>query len=131
MKYKNIELITGDDSEAELLCSVEFENAEEDEEIVEGMEDKLIELFEDLENEIDIEAVADTIIQVRCVDFTFDKEGVLLLKQIYDTLINAELDAKVSVNVQVDGDTWFKREDGSEYNEDESSFEEFIQNVEY
>lgn len=131
MKYKNIELLNGQDSEAELLCSVEFENPNESEEIIENMEDNIMNLLRGFENDIYTETVMDTLIQVRSNKITFDNQGVALLKKIYETLTNAQMDAKITVSVHVDGDDWFKRADGSEYNEDECSFEEFIQNMEY
>lgn len=34
------------------------------------------------------------------------------------------------IGVHVDGE-WFKREDGSEYNEDVVTLEEFLSNIEY
>ena len=132
MKYKNIELVSGYDSEAELLCSVEFKNPEEDEDIVYDMGYKLEDIFENFTYEVDVESVTDTIITVRCDDITFDKKGIKLLKKIYDKLIKANLDAKVTVNTHIDGDVWFKDENNHEYNEDEvESFDEFLSYIEY
>lgn len=132
MKYKNIELLDGEDSCSELLCSVEFENEDCDDEFIEDMEEKLIDLFEDFEEDVYTECVTDNIIQIRSDDITFDKEGIKLLKSIHDKLIGAKLDAKVTIDTYVDGDVCFTREDGSEYNEDEAlTWEEFIGHLEY
>ena len=35
------------------------------------------------------------------------------------------------LGVHIDGGEWFKREDGSEYNEDVVTLEEFLSNIEY
>ncbi|WP_315069238.1 hypothetical protein [uncultured Clostridium sp.] len=131
MKYKGIELREGKDSEAELLCSVSFVNKEPNYKIVEDMEDKLISLFEDYQNEIEIETVSDELILVRCWDISFDEKGVQILKSIYDKLLEAKLNAEITVSVHIDGEIWFKDENGHEYNEDDVNYEEFLKYVEY
>lgn len=130
MKYKNIELNASEDSETEILCGVEFENLEEDDEIVEQMEERLYELFKDYPHEIMLEAVTDNFILVRCWDITFNEQGVTLVKNIYDELMKAELSATISIGVHSDSE-WFKREDSSEYNQDDVSYEEFVANIVY
>ena len=127
MKYKKIELIKNADSEAELFCNVEFDGANE--EYIDEMEDTLDSLFNGFENEIEMETVVDNLIQVRCYDISFDEEGVKLLKKIYDKLIQANLDAKITIGVHVD-DEWFN-EDGKEFNEDDVTYEEFLKHLEY
>lgn len=130
MKYKNIELIASKDSEAELLCNVEFENENSNDDIVENMEDSLIELFKDFKNQIEIETVTDELILVRCWEISFDEKGVQLLKSIYDRLVEAELNGTVTIGVHADNE-WFKDENGHEYNQDDVSYEEFLKYIEY
>jgi hypothetical protein len=134
MKYKNIELVADEDSEAELLCSVEFDNPKESEKIVDNLVDEILNLFKEFKNEVEIEAVTADIVNVRCWDITFDKPGVELLTEIYNKLVNYQfmtLAPKILIGIHVDGDKWFKREDGSEYNEDAVSMEEFLANLEF
>lgn len=134
MKYKNIELVASDDSEAELLCSVEFDNPKESEKIIDNLVDELLNLFSGFKNEVEIEDVAEEIINVRCWDITFDKVGIELLTEIYNKLVNnhfSTLTPRILVGVHIDGEEWFKRKDGSEYNEDAVSMEEFLANLEY
>lgn len=134
MKYKNIELVASDDSEAELLCSVEFDNPKESEKIVDNLVDELLNLFKEFKNEVEIEAVTADIVNVRCWDITFDKPGVELLTEIYNKLVNYQfvtLAPEILIGIHIDGDKWFKREDGSEYNEDAVSMEEFLTNLVY
>jgi len=128
MKYKNIELLEG--SDAELFCNVEFENDNNDGEIVGNIGDKIQDLFRDFDKDIYIEPVLTDVIEVRCTDITLDRKGVELLKVIYEKLLESDIDAKISVGVTVD-EEWFKREDGSEYNLDEVTFDEFLNNLEY
>lgn len=68
---------------------------------------------------------------MRCDDITFNEKGVELIITIYKDIIEANLDnINVMIGVHVDGE-WFKREDGSEYNEDVVTLEEFLSNIEY
>lgn len=135
MKFKGIELKDGRDSEAELLINVEV--------VGDFDEDELEERMKDIEDELDdlvdydnlcvyVEAVDDNLLQVRCDDITFDKNGVDIIMVLYNDIVAAGLsDVKISVGVHVDGEKWFKREDGTEYNEDMVSLDEFLANVEY
>ena len=135
MKFKGIELKEGRDSEAELLVNVEI--------VGDFDEDELEERIEELEDELDdivdydnlyvyVEAVDDKLLQVRCDDISFDEKGVDIITVIYNDIMAAGLsDVKISIGVHVDGEEWFKREDGSEYNEDMVSLNEFLENVEY
>lgn len=134
MKYKNIELVASDDSEAELLCSVIFDNPNESEKIVDNLCDELLNLFSGFKSEVEIEDVTDEIINVRCWDITFDKPGVELLTEIYNKLVRYKfitLTPQILIGVHIDGDNCFTEEDGSEYNEDVVSMEEFLENLEY
>lgn len=135
MKFKGIELKEGRDSEAELLVNVEL--------VGDFDEDELDERMEELEDELDdivdydniyvyVEAVDDKLLQVRCDDITFDEKGVDIITVLHNDIVAAGLsDVKISIGVHVDGEEWFKREDGSEYNEDMVSLDEFLANVEY
>lgn len=134
MKYKNIELLASDNSEAELFCSVEFDNPKESERIIDNLVDEILNLFNGFKNEIEIEAVTADIVNVRCWDITFDKPGVELLTEIYNKLVDYEfttLTPQITVGIHIDGEEWFKRDDGSEYNEDVVCMEEFLTNLEY
>lgn len=135
MKFKGIELKEGRDSEAELLINVEL--------VGDFDEDEREERMEDLENELGdiinydnvyvyVETVDDNLLQVRCDNITFDEKGVDIVTVIYNDVVAANLpDVTISIGVHVDGEEWFKREDGSEYNEDMVTFDEFLENIEY
>lgn len=132
MKFKGIELKTRTDSEAELLVNVkvikEFDELGLDE-YVEELEDQIDELdFGDCE--IWMEALDDDLFQVRCDDISLDEEGVQLLTNIYNTICDANFDG-VEISIGVHSDEWFKDENGDEYNEDDVSLSEFLENIEY
>lgn len=136
MKFKGIELREGCDSEAELLVDIfvtkHFEDEDDLEEYMEDLEEKILTLFEDYHADVYIEVVMDNLMQVRCDDITFDEEGVELLTDIYTKVCGLGLkDVEISIAVHVDGPEWFRREDGSEYNEDTVTLEEFLKNVKY
>jgi len=79
-----------------------------------------------------IEFLDDNLPNVRCEEITFDKKGVELLTTIYNDIIEANLqNINVMIGVHIDDGEWFKREDGSEYNEDVVTLEEFLNNIEY
>lgn len=103
MKYKNIELNVDKNSETEFLCGVEFDNLEEDKEVVEQMEENLYGLFKDFPHEIMLETITDNFILVRCWDIAFNKQGVELVQGIYEELIKANLSANVSIEIHTDG----------------------------
>jgi hypothetical protein len=134
MKYRNIKLLEGTDSEAELSCSVEFNNENDDWELTDQLSEELGELFEGFESGIDIEQYATDLVGVRCMGVTFNKTGIELLTKIYNKLIIANLSVKnpkVLIDINIDNEEWFKREDGSEYNVDSVTLEEFLANIEY
>lgn len=79
-----------------------------------------------------VDFIDDNLLNIRCDEITFDEKGVDLLTVIYKNILNANLqNVKVMINVHVDGKEWFKKEDGSEYNEDSVTLEEFLLNIEY
>lgn len=136
MKFKGIELRTGNDSEAELLVNVEitreFYDDDELDDFLDEVEEKIIDAFEEYPEDVYVECVADDLVQVRCDEITFDMNGVVLLTDIHRVVSGLNLeDTIVCIGVHVDGEEWFKREDGTEYNEDMVSLEEFLDNVEY
>lgn len=133
MKFKGIEL--KDNTEAELLIEIEIVDIND--------EDELEEYGEELEGELEdildydncspyIDFIDDNLLNIRCDEITFDEKGVDLLTVIYKNILNANLqNVKVMINVHVDGKEWFKKEDGSEYNENSVTLEEFLLNIEY
>lgn len=133
MKFKGIEL--KDNTEAELLIEIEIVDIND--------EDELEEYGEELEGELEdildydncspyIDFIDDNLLNIRCDEITFDEKGVDLLTVIYKNILNANLqNVKVMINVHVDGKEWFKKEDGSEYNENSVTLEDFLLNIEY
>ena len=133
MKFKGIEL--KDNTEAELLIKIEIVDIND--------EDELEEYGEELEGKLEdildydncspyVDFIDDNLLNIRCDEITFDEKGVDLLTVIYKNILNANLqNVKVMINVHVDGKEWFKKEDGSEYNEDSVTLEEFLLNIEY
>lgn len=131
MKFKGIEL--KENTEAEFLISIELTKLDYNlEKYVEELEDALEDIFENSNHDIYLEAIYDNLLNVRCDDITFDLKGVKLLTEIYTDIVTSDLqNVKVMINVHVDGKEWFKKEDGSEYNEDSVTLEEFLLNIEY
>lgn len=131
MKYRGIEL--KDNTEAEFFIDVEVVGITDEDELedyVEILDESVCFIADNDSYEVYTEVVTDNIINVRCDDITFDKTGVDLLMHIYNDILNAHLGfTKVSIGVHID--SWFKDEDGSEYNEDIVSLNEFLANVEY
>lgn len=131
MKFKGIEL--KDNTEAELLIEIEIVDIND--------EDELEEYGEELEGKLEdildydncspyVDFIDDNLLNIRCDEITFDEKGVDLLTVIYKNILNANLqNVKVMINVHVDGKEWFKKEDGSEYNEDSVTLEEFLLNT--
>lgn len=134
MKFKGIELKEGRDSEAELLVNVEVIGDFDEDELEEKMEELEDELYDIIDYDIHdvyVETVDDNLLQVRFNDITFDKKGIDLITIIYNDIVAAALNnIKITIGVHVDGEKWFKRDDGSEYNEDIFALDEFLANVE-
>ena len=134
MKFKGIEL--KENTEAELLISIKIINIDNEDELDEYGEELEEELDEDVLNydncDVYTEYIDDNLIIVRCNDFRFDSKGVDAITTIYKDIIAARLaNIEVKIAVHVDGNKWFKREDGAEYNEDEVTLEDFLHNIEY
>lgn len=131
MRFKGIEL--KENTEAELLIAIEIVGIEDSDELEEYGE----ELEETLEDILDydncnpyVDFVDDNLLNVRCDDITFDKNGVKVLTEIYNDIVSSNIQ-NVNIMIDVHVDEWFKREDGTEYNEDSVTLEEFLNNLEY
>ena len=132
MRFKGIEL--KENTEAELLIAIEIVGIEDSDELEEYGE----ELEETLEDILDydncnpyVDFVDDNLLNVRCDDITFDKNGVEVLTEIYNDIVSSNIQ-NVNIMIDVHVDEWFKgREDGTEYNEDSVTLEEFLNNLEY
>lgn len=133
MKFKGIEL--KNNTEAELFIAIEIVNINNEEELKKYGK-KLMKNIYDILNYDNcypyIEFLDYNLPNVRCEEITFDKKGVELLTTIYNDIIEANLqNINVMIGVHIDDGEWFKREDGSEYNEDSVTLEEFLNNIEY
>lgn len=135
MKFKGIVLKEGRDSEAELLVNVELVGEFDEDELEERMEElenKLCDITDYDGCDVYVEAVDDNLLQVRCDDITFDEKGVDFITCLHNDIKSAGLDdVNITIGVHVDGEEWFKREDGTEYNEDMVTLDEFLDNIEY
>ena len=133
MKFKGIEL--KDNTEAELLIEIEIVDINDEDELEEygeELEGKLEDILDYDNYSPYVDFIDDNLLNIRCDEITFDEKGVDLLTVIYKNILNANLqNVKVMINVHVDGKEWFKKEDGSEYNEDSVTLEEFLLNIEY
>ena len=68
---------------------------------------------------------------IRSNDITFDEKGIKILTHIYKVASMLQLkDAKVGISVFTDH-MCFKASDGSTYNEEVVSLEEFLRDIEY
>lgn len=146
MKYKGKELIP--DTEAELMIGIKpleieqlleklesnngtYEYSEEDDcEFLEKMEEKIYDLEDVIGYEIWTEDGEPFELDVRCNDVTLDKNGLDILKNIYDVLVSKLKDVRIYILVHIDVDNWFINEKGEEYNEDDAgTWENFISNL--
>lgn len=137
MKFKGIEL--NENTEAELLVSMEIVGIDDEDELDEYGGELEVILYDNIydcvdydDYEIYIEFVDDSLLNVRCDNITFDEKGVEIIARIYQKIITMDLkNVKVMIGVHVDENEWFKSEDGSEYNEDIVTLDEFLENIEY
>lgn len=135
MKYKNILLEEGPNSEAELLVSLrinkEFADEEACAEYVDALEVEIICMLDNDEYTVYTEGVCGNILLVRSDEITFDEFGVDILEEIYNTIMDMELeDVLVEIEVHANQEC-FKDKNGHEYNKDTVSLEEFLSNIEY
>lgn len=137
MKFKGIEL--NENTEAELLVSMKIVGIDDEDELDEYGGELEVILYDNIydcvdydDYEIYIEFVDDSLLNVRCDNITFDEKGVEIITRIYQKIITMDLkNVKVMIGVHVDENEWFKSEDGSEYNEDIVTLDEFLENIEY
>ncbi len=131
MKYRGIEL--KENTEAEILIALEVTGITDDEEL----ENYIDELSEKLEREVlpkvkadaYLDVVYDNLINVRINDQTFDEKGVYIVASLYNE-IRSKAYENVNCSIGVNADTFFTDDDGSEYNEDSVTFEQFMSRLE-
>ena len=131
MKYRGIEL--KENTEAEILIALEVTGITDDEEL----ENYIDEISERLEMEglpkikadVYIDVVYDNLINVRINDQTFDEKGVYIVTSLYNE-IRSKAYENVNCSIGVNADTFFTDDDGSEYNEDSVTFEQFMSRLE-
>lgn len=143
MKYKNIELIAGDDSMAELLVHVLIPK-DADDDILEFVDcymcvDLPLYLHES-GLDVDVSRETEYLVSVRLNGgISFDRDGVkLLIDQMYKkTAAYVEeyannLEVHIGVHVDGPGEAFvFYDKNGNWYNEDSVMPEEFLENLEY
>ena len=131
MKYRGIEL--KENTEAEILIALEVTGITDDEEL----ENYIDELSEKLEREVlpkvkadaYLDVVYDNLINVRINDQTFDEKGVYIVTSLYNEIRSKAYD-NVNCSIGVNVDTFFTDDDGTEYNEDLVTLEQFIRRLE-
>ena len=131
MKYRGIEL--KENTEAEILIALEVTGITDDVEL----ENYIDELSEKLEREVlpkvkadaYLDVVYDNLINVRINDQTFDEKGVYIVTSLYNE-IRSKAYENVNCSIGVNADTFFTDDDGSEYNEDSVTFEQFMSRLE-
>lgn len=125
MKYKGVELKSGDQYESELCVSVyggEGADLEDEYEILETE-------FAGMKN-VQVEQPLEELILVRCWDITFDQDGLDLLKSLYN-MTKLNLDGhELEVEIDIHMDEWIE-ENGKSFNTDSCSYEEFLTHLEY
>lgn len=131
MKYRGIEL--KENTEAEILIALEVTGITDDEEL----ENYIDELSEKLEREVlpkvkadaYLDVVYDNLINVRINDQTFDEKGVYIVTSLYNE-IRSKAYENVNCSIGVNVDTFFTDDDGTEYNEDLVTLEQFMSRLE-
>lgn len=124
MLYKGIELRNEDIEEKgiELLIGFESKIAMDDDLV----EDKLYDTVDSLSDDIYIENPCDGYFEIRSDEgFTFDKQGIKLLKKVYKKLLKAFPESLITVEVFTN-DFLFNN---GEHNQDSVSLEEFEKNI--
>lgn len=131
MKYRGIEL--KENTEAEILIALEVTGITDDEEL-ENYIDEISERLEmgvlpKIKADVYIDVVYDNLINVRINDQTFDEKGVYIVTSLYNE-IRSKAYENVNCSIGVNADTFFTDDDGSEYNEDSVTFEQFMSRLE-
>lgn len=131
MKYRGIEL--KENTEAEILIALEVTGITDDE-VLENYIDEISERLEmevlpKIKADVYIDVVYDNHINVRINDQTFDEKGVYIVTSLYNE-IRSKAYENVNCSIGVNADTFFTDDDGSEYNEDSVTFEQFMSRLE-
>lgn len=131
MKYRGIEL--KENTEAEILIALEVTGITDDEELenyIDEISERLeMEVLPKIKADVYIYVVYDNFINVRINDQTFDEKGVYIVTSLYNE-IRSKAYENVNCSIGVNADTFFTDDDGSEYNEDSVTFEQFMSRLE-
>lgn len=131
MKYRGIEL--KENTEAEILIALEVTGITDDEELenyIDEISERLeMEVLPKIKADVYIDVVYDNLINVRINDQTFDEKGVYIVISLYNE-IRSKAYENVNCSIGVNADTFFTDDDGSEYNEDSVTFEQFMSRLE-
>lgn len=131
MKYRGIEL--KENTEAEILIALEVTGITDDEELenyIDEISERLeMEVLPKIKADVYIDVVYDNLINVRINDQTFDEKGVYIVTSLYNEIRSKAYD-NVNCSIGVNVDTFFTDDDGSEYNEDSVTFEQFMSRLE-
>ena len=129
MKYRGIEL----KEKAEILIALEVTGITDDEELenyIDEISERLeMEVLPKIKADVYIDVVYDNLINVRINDQTFDEKGVYIVTSLYNE-IRSKAYENVNCSIGVNADTFFTDDDGSEYNEDSVTFEQFMSRLE-
>lgn len=131
MKYRGIEL--KENTEAEILIALEVTGITDDE-VLENYIDEISERLEmevlpKIKADVYIDVVYDNLINVRINDQTFDEKGVYIVTSLYNE-IRSKAYENVNCSIGVNADTFFTDDDGTEYNEDSVTLEQFMSRLE-
>lgn len=131
MKYRGIEL--KENTEAEILIALEVTGITDDEELenyIDEISERIeMEVLPKIKADVYIDVVYDNLINVRINDQTFDEKGVYIVTSLYNE-IRSKAYENVNCSIGVNADTFFTDDDGSEYNEDSVTFEQFMSRLE-
>lgn len=131
MKYRGIEL--KENTEAEILIAMEVTGITDDEELenyIDEISERLeMEVLPKIKADVYIDVVYDNLINVRINDQTFDEKGVYIVTSLYNEIRSKAYD-NVNCSIGVNVDTFFTDDDGTEYNEDLVTLEQFIRRLE-
>ncbi|CUQ92200.1 hypothetical protein [Lachnospira eligens] len=131
MKYRGIEL--KENTEAEILIALEVTGITDDEELenyIDEISERLeMEVLPKIKADVYIDVVYDNLINVRINDQTFDEKGVYIVTSLYNEIRSKAYD-NVNCSIGVNVDTFFTDDDGTEYNEDLVTLEQFMSRLE-
>ena len=120
-------------TEAEILIALEVTGITDDEELenyIDEISERLeMEVLPKIKADVYIDVVYDNLINVRINDQTFDEKGVYIVTSLYNEIRSKAYD-NVNCSIGVNVDTFFTDDDGTEYNEDLVTLEQFIRRLE-